>query len=167
MPMSLSRGAIVMLPSIARKPLWQYGFRSWPEGGRTNLILDPTICLSTQVRKQVPSICAERQWLRPPHRGECEIAVEVGKESPVSRWFPFERGPKNRLIDCDQSEPILAREMLGGGFLKLNCGREVDIAIASVDPGTRERALTLRLTPDRQGTYLVDHYVIQLKRAED
>jgi hypothetical protein len=35
------------------------------EGGRTNLRLDMTICLSTQVRKQVPSIHPERQWLRP------------------------------------------------------------------------------------------------------
>jgi hypothetical protein len=81
----------------------------------------------------------------------------VGKERPVSRWLPFERGPKNRLIDSDQNEPILAREMPGSGFSKLNRSREVDIAIALVDPGTREGSLALRLTPDRQGTYLVDH----------
>ena len=127
------------------------------EGGRTNLKLDTTICLSTQVGKQVPSICAERQWLRPSHRGQREIAVEVGKERPVSCWLPFERGPKNRLVHSDQSQPTLAREMPGSGFSKLSCGREMDIAIASVDPGTRERPLALRLTPDRQGTYLVDH----------
>jgi len=58
----------------------------------------------------------------------------------------------NRLIDCDQSKPLLAREMTRGSFSKLTRGREVDIAIASVDPGTRERTLTLRLTPDHQGT---------------
>lgn len=60
----------------------------------------------------------------------------MGKKRPISRWLPFEGGPKNRFIDRDQSEPILAREMPGGGFSKLNCGREVDIAIASVDPVT-------------------------------
>jgi hypothetical protein len=81
----------------------------------------------------------------------------VGKERPVSRWLPFESGPKNRLIDSDQNEPILARKMSGSGFSKLNRGREVNIAIASVDPGTRERALALGLTPDRQGTNLIDH----------
>ena len=96
----------------------------------------------------MPSICAERQWLGPSHRGQREIAIEVGKERPGSRWLPFEGGPKNRLIDRDQSEPILTREMPSGGFSKLNRGREVDIAIVSVDPATRERALTLRFTPD-------------------
>jgi hypothetical protein len=60
----------------------------------------------------------------------------VGKERPISRWLPFEGGPKNRFIDRDQSEPILAREMPGGGFSKLNRGTEVDIAISSVDPIT-------------------------------
>ncbi len=58
----------------------------------------------------------------------------MGKQSPVSRWLPFEGGSKNQFIDCDQSEPMLAGEMPGGGFSKLNCSREVDIAIVLVDP---------------------------------
>jgi hypothetical protein len=58
----------------------------------------------------------------------------VGKERPISRRLPFGGGPKNRFMDRDQSEPILTLEMPGGGFSKLNRGREVDIAIASVDP---------------------------------
>jgi hypothetical protein len=74
------------------------------------------------------------------------------------RWLPFERGPKNRLIDRNQSEPILAREVPGGGFSKVNRGREVDEAIASVDPATRERAPPLCFTPDRQGTDLVNQW---------
>jgi len=60
----------------------------------------------------------------------------VGKQGSASRWLPFEGGPKNRLIDRDQSEPILTREMPGGGFSKLNRCREVDIAILLVDPVT-------------------------------
>src|SRR6516225_2940601 len=52
-------------------------------------------------RKQELPICAETQWLGPSHRSQREIAIEVGKERPVSPWLPFEGGSKNRLIDRD------------------------------------------------------------------
>src|SRR5712675_745595 len=106
--------------------------------------------------KHMMPIGAERQRPGPCHRGERQVAIEVGKQGAAARRLPFERWPQRRQLDRDQDEFLLAGEMPGGGLAELVGGRKMDVAVGAVDRRAAEGRVAFGLLPGRALADLVD-----------
>src|SRR5262245_46084628 len=91
-----------------------------------------------QLRKDMPAVGRERQWLDPQHAGERQRAIEMWKQRALARWLPAERCTKAARINGNQQQIGPTGEMLGRRLLDLAGGGEMDVAVTHVDPGATE-----------------------------
>src|SRR5258708_2242510 len=102
-----------------------------------------------ELGKDVALIGAQRQRSCPPHRGERQCTVKMGKQIAAARNLPFQRAFERIGIDRHQHQVGGGGEMLRRGLADLGGGREMNEAITLIDAGAAEQAATLRLAPKR------------------
>src|SRR5207249_1003915 len=109
-----------------------------------------------ELRKHVPAVGTERQWLDPQDTIERQLAIEMWKQCARARGLPSERRTKTASVDRNQHQIGCPGKMLGCGLLDLACAGEMDIAVALVDAGAAELAGGLGVLPLRRIADLVD-----------
>ncbi len=87
------------------------------------------------------------QGLGPCHVFACERAIEMGKERPAARGFPFEGLAKGIGLKPEEDQPVFAREMLGGGLPDLLGGGEMHEAVGDIDRRAKSGAGGAQVRP--------------------
>ena len=73
---------------------------------------------------------AQGQGARPRDLPEIKIPVEMGKQRPAARYFPFQPVSQCVSLNCREDQAVLSRKMFCGCFHHRFNRREVDVAVS-------------------------------------